>query len=510
MFFNGDKKATLLNNETKQRVLSIVGSLIAKCAGLKDSELSSQLISIRNELNTHAPTPSKEVLVIDYKILRYLEDLQNDLDNGWTGTAGLRISHINGQLSERKKICNISGKGFQTRSSSKIGGKVDKEFDKLNKKYGSNITEKDIKIDELYSADDLLDIAINREQDKINGYSAEIEELMEKRLETPGNQALKSKLQTAKDNKKLAEECLKKYVAVRDKSSVAKFMGTATAARKEAMAISGISDDELQVMYQEYLQEMKAGQVSDKQVYDIRSKVMGGNASSSGESLFSRTGLSEQAAGGVSGEGLPAARAHKFTEDELFELKLKAQMAIKICEKQGEKYQAKIDEIYRSNQILANKIRSKIDKYDELDEDIKAGDFSASMQHNQIKGDIKRSAKELETAQRSINRYDQRLDINAKYKAIYVDSLNVIDMQLDDMAMADVAGDIFTNIESVALWLNATVKESNAEAERSTDLYNVARGEDYQADSISLDFENVFKTDAEDQDIAKIRKILGM
>lgn len=520
MLFNSRKIMIEKNELAKHKILGMIEGLISKSIKLHNDKLSKTLSSIRSELNSLSPTASGKLLEIYYKTIRYLADLQKDLDQGFLSVADLRIEHVNSELSGIKNICDTAQSAFATKRTSKIDKQLEKEFKKLDEKYLKTSADESINginIEELYSDDDLFSIIIWQKQDEINKFDEKLQKLRERRGdELKNKEALLSEISEVEDLKKTAKTILEKFAAVRKKGSVATFMKSVGEATKKAMSMAGISDNDLQVLFDSYQNEMDDFQKSEDITNDIRSKVMGDSSGMKSGTAFNSNPMGGKSSNFVNSSNVGNARnvapatMQVYSEDALLEMRDEVRINLKFYQKQRDKFQEKYDAANADLIAAKEQLLPLVVRLGELSAGNKMNPVYRSNEQGRLTQKVNILFKRAKSLERYANAYQQQINNYINKESLCEDADLVIELQLNDLSAQDIGGKFFSDLESVALWLKNDVANRNAEAEHINDLLNVARGEDYDTSNLDTDVSTLFNDSVDGDKLQEIKKFLGL
>lgn len=200
MCFNGKKNLESYNKGMKRKLQEYLR--ILQTSDMLGADGVMQLEEIRSKLINSPANSSHIVGMIDYKVLRYLEDAQQDIVSSSSRIFGIRMRKIKEAMARR----DIEAKRAASRPRNKEEAKEDKIVAKKNKKldkqFASNpiaFLEKNVTVDELYSTDDFMLITISGLQDEVDALNKRAEELCEALIDNPEDFALNYELQKVQD-----------------------------------------------------------------------------------------------------------------------------------------------------------------------------------------------------------------------------------------------------------------------------------------------------------------------
>ena len=249
MCFNGKKNLQLYNAGMKRKLQEYLR--ILQTSDMLGADGVMRLEVIRSKLINSPANFSHKVGIIDYKVLRYLEDAQQDIIDSSSRAFDLRMRKIREVMAGR----DIEAKRALTHQRSKEEIKQDKivakRNKKLDKKYASNpnaFLAKEVTIDELYSTDDLMLLTVSRLQDEVDSLTRRAEELGEQFMENPEDYAVKYELQQTQSTLEKRRVCQKMITAQAVREHAYELFETIEAQDKVKISKRKIEDDQYELL----------------------------------------------------------------------------------------------------------------------------------------------------------------------------------------------------------------------------------------------------------------------
>ena len=175
---NAEAKNIKTNEANKKAILNQIQILKMNC---KDVEIIKLIAKLTNCLQQQGETSRVEVLDVDTDIVSLLDEVNEYLLVGQEATAIAKISQCYGLAVSRQKYCSFGGR--MNAADAKALAKAKKQREKLNKK------KEKTRIDELQEM-------IDRKNAELHGYEAEFNILGELYEKYPGNVSLSSRGET--------------------------------------------------------------------------------------------------------------------------------------------------------------------------------------------------------------------------------------------------------------------------------------------------------------------------
>lgn len=317
--FGKKRKLAKLNETTKARVLNNVYSLINECTVKGDSAMVRKLDEIVNSINKQQGSLSYEVVITDYKILRYLEDLEYDISKNNMHVAEIRLENIETMRMNRQKQCASTNTALLGKKELKNNKLINKTFKNFDKKFKfSSATEQDIKIDELYTEDQQVKIELYRQQDKVTNLRKKIEELEKKSaLNDEIDVSVQSDLDVYSDELDTAEKMLQILSNDRGQKSLIEQMKKLSDAQKASAAKSGFTKEDLEVARNAYDSAVKEIDETKTNLEEIRRARKGGSAAAQTYSAAGASATSSAASSSAQVNTMPPIEEYKFVRKSI-------------------------------------------------------------------------------------------------------------------------------------------------------------------------------------------------
>ena len=469
LFRRNDRKE--INKQAAQRAMGLLNTIIRQCS---DAGMAEKLVRLQTQMN-HGQVDSDDETIkeIYFRIICYLKGLGEDVRKGVPNIAGIRVEHL---VTEIGKLGNYaqSAVPFSTKKKERQNKKFDKELESYEKAHAASIlSEEDIDIDSLYTNDELLQISIYREQSKLDALKTKLDDLNEQSWNTGGSMAIASDIQRTKDLIRKEEEILRGLVEVRDTNSAADYMMDIPKKQKQAMALTGISVEEFQSLYQNF-QAYRANKSAETEVIaGIHGDICG-----TSQTVGATVGTAQNFGVAVRDDKLQSEKStSKLSQEDLMGLYSKAKKQEAALKREDERYRGLIEEKQAEQRRAANNLKRLLMKRRSL---IENGENVSVQECAGCDSEIEKARSQCSTVERALEQLTRRRN---KYNAelhLVERILTTLEIQKTQERIGAELGDQMLDMRWIAKRLQQFDEEENKKVSETRDALAIADGVDVE------------------------------
>ena len=507
-FFFRKKETSEKIKEAASRAQNMLNDVISQSRYRSiDSSTVEKLCHLRDQM-THQFTGEDETIKeIYYRIIRYLKDLKVDIQNGYRNVVGIRLDHFAAEVNKLGTY-GTSETPFATSKAARRNKQIDRELEEFDKNHKSFVlSEDDIDIDSLYTQDELLQITIYREQDKLDMLNKKLEELENQLLKTDGSLAIDSDIQHTNDSIKKEEAILKKLDEIRKMNAAADYMKSIPKVKQQAMASPGVRIEELESIYQDF-KKFKVKDNADKMtVTDIRDDIYGtSQKKGAGVASFQTAEAAAQNVQNSNSQSMK--KLSEFSQEELKRYYVQAKKQKIAFEKADEIYRGLIAEKQGEWQTIANRLRALLLKRKSL---IENGENVSEQDCSGYESEIEKAKSKFYNLQKPLDELTRARNDNNARLSIVDRMLQTLEIQRTQGKIAAMLGNQAMDLGSMAMYLKQFDEEGNKEHMRVRDALAIADSVDIEksVSDYGVD-ESIGQNLADPDKYADLEKRLGL
>lgn len=507
-FFFRKKETSEKIKEAASRAQNMLNDVIGQSRYRSiDSSTVEKLCHLSDQM-THQFTGEDETIKeIYYRIIRYLKDLKVDIQNGYRNVVGIRLDHFAAEVNKLGTY-GTSETPFATSKAARRNKQIDRELEEFDKNHKSFVlSEDDIDIGALYTDDELLQIAIYREQDKLDMLNKKLEELENQSWEADGSLAIASDIQHTNDSIKKEEDIIKALDEVRKTNAAAGYMKSMPKVKQQAMASAGISVEELESIYQDF-KKFKAKDNADKMtVTDIRDDIYG-TSQKNGTGVASFQTAEAAVQNIQNSNSQPKKKMSEFSQEELKSYYVQAKKQKAAFEKADETYRRLIAEKQGEWQTVANRLRTLLLKRKSL---IENGENVSEQDCSGYESEIEKVKSKFYNLQKALDQLTRARNENNARLSIVDRMLQTLEIQRTQGKIAAMLGNQAMDIGSIAMYLKQFDEEGNKEMMQVRDALAITDSVDIEksVSDYGVD-ESIGQNLADPDKYADLEKRLGL
>lgn len=507
-FFFGKKETSEKIKGAASRAQNMLNDVIGQRRYRSiDSSMIEKLCRLRDQMNHQVTGEDETIKEIYYRIIRYLKDLKVDVQNGYRNVVGIRLDHLVAEVNKLGTYVT-SETPFATSKAARRNKQIDRELEEFDKNHKSFVlSEDDIDIGALYTDDELLQIAIYREQDKLDMLNKKLEELENQSWETDGSLAIASDIQHTNDSIKKEEDIIKALDEVRKTNAAAGYMKSMPKVKQQAMASAGISVEELESIYQDF-KKFKAKDNADKMtVTDIRDDINGtSQKNGTGVASFQTAEAAVQNVQNSNSQSMK--KLSELSREELRELYSKVKRGVRGFEKLSEESHIAIEQTCAELLEVENRLRSLISKRKSF---IENGDNISEWSCTKFDSpidELKPKYSSLQSKLSKVKRFCAKIDAKINIRRNFLNELEILRME---GKIKSVLGRDMGDEAQIAMLIKQSDEEQNQELAQLRDAWTIANSTDIET-SVS-DYgvgESIRQNLADSDKYADLEKRLGL
>lgn len=490
-----------VNKQAARRAMDILNTVIHQCS---DATMVEELVGLQKQMHSgQLGGGSETIKEIYFRIICYLKGLREDVQKGFQNIARIRIDHLLDEVGKLGNYAHSAGP-FSKKKQDRQNKKLDRELEAYEKAHGASIlSEENIDIDSLYTNDELLQITIYREQDKLDALQKKLTPLSDQLWKKNKDFAIESDIQRIQDLIQKEEVVLKELNEVRMTNSAADFMNNIPKIKKQAIALGGISVEELQSAYQAYQGFREAQHVDQETINVIRGDVFGDPQTQ----RVNHQPLVQP--GAVQNNDLhPKEKASAFSQEELRRLYSQARRQKAAFEKADEQYRNLIEDLQAEQRENANHLRRLLLKRRSL---MESSDNVSTQECAGNDSEIEKAKAKFHAVQRAMDQLTRSRNENIANLSLIERMIQSLEIQRTQEKVSTVLGDQMLSIDSIAKYLQQFDEEENKRLAAARDAQAIADSADVETSVSDYGIDDSLAQNlANPEKYANLEKALGL
>ena len=497
----GKKNRQEINAHNRDKIIGQLDTIRGNC---KNMALGSRLSAVYDAINNHSASPSPKMISYDAPILRYLQALHNDIIAKSYRVAAIRLEIIETIVGERSAAEGSSGNPYASGKELRIIARSEKELDKWYKDNMNKVIST-FSIDELYKPEEIYRINIAGRQDLIDSETAKLEKLKAQLEQNPFDNSVISDMQITEEQINGLKEQISVFMNERMRDVYLQSLGNATATQKQLIVERSYSDEQAQIVMQEYKDFKK--KVGQDPVLQFMLENRGGTTGAANMGAVNQTSASSVNSIGMGGpQVMPGvsdniaklqqdAIERKNKQKELDDLK----NSVRLLERNEERFQMALE----VKDLEMREVDAQLAKLLGIRKTLTAS------QRLTTDGTIDSLNAKRNRIVNSINQINQARSINTEKLSLVSNKVGLMDV-LSTGVVTDAVADY--DFEQMAIELKEAAERGNAELDRLGTAYLVSTSTEFRSGAMSgtnqVHSESLNGLD--DDKYAELEKLLGI